>query len=456
MPLLLVLATVLVSAVLASQSATAQTLTTLYSFCTQADCTDGGQPFGPLIQATDGNLYGTTGDAGVGVTGVLSTMFSITPGGTLTTLYNFTNGYASGGLLQATDGNFYGTTASSGTAGAVFKSNASGTLTTVRDFDGDPQGLLQAMDGNFYGTIGKVIFKMTPAGAFTKLNSICSNCGFPSAGLVQAPNGDFYGTTSRGSTVSGTAAGTIFSITPTGTLTTLYIFSGPDGSSPNAPLVRADDGNFYGTTPFGGANGEGTVFKITAAGELTTLYSFCAEAPACADGFEPSAGLIRATDGDFYGTTAYGGTDGGGTIYKISPAGTLRTLYNFCAPPGCNYPYASALVQATDGNFYGTTLRGGTYNAGTVFSLSVGLGPFVRTQTPSGAVGGAVIILGNSLTGSTGVTFNGIAASFTVVSDTEIAATVPAGAKTGYVEVTTLGGTVLKSNMKFTIYKPTL
>jgi uncharacterized repeat protein (TIGR02543 family) len=163
----------------------------------------------------------------------------------------------------------------------------------------------------------------------------------------------------------------VFKITPTGTLTTLYSFCAQsgctDGEYPVAGLVQGTDGNFYGTTPEGGANGGGTVFKITPTGTLTTLYSFCAQS-GCTDGEDPVAGLVQATDGNFYGTTYEGGTDGFGTIFKITPTGTLTTLYSFSGPDGA-YPEAG-LVQATDGNFYGTTEYGGASNSGTVFSLT--------------------------------------------------------------------------------------
>jgi uncharacterized repeat protein (TIGR03803 family) len=189
----------------------------------------------------------------------------------------------------------------------------------------------------------------------------------------------------------------VFKITPSGTLTTLYSFSGPDGSSPQTTLIQATDGNLYGTTASGGANAQGTVFKITPSGTLTTLYSFCAQS-GCTDGAGPEA----------------------------------------------------ALVQGTDGNFYGTTYGGGANNYGTVFSLSVDLGPFVETQTTAGPVGSLVKILGTNLTGSTGVTFNGTAAVFSVSASSLITATVPAGASSGKVQVITPSGT-LSSNVPFQV-----
>src|ERR1039458_6426643 len=137
---------------------------------------------------------------------------------------------------------------------------------------------------------------------------------------------------------------------------------------------------------------------------FTTLHSFDGT-----DGFYLNAGLVQGTDGNLYGTTQGGGANGYGTVFRITPSGTLTMLYSFCSQSGCTdgeEPYAG-LVQGTDGNFYGTTVDGGTNNNGTLFRLSVGLGPFVKTQPPNGKVGAAVEILGTNLTGATSVSFNG-------------------------------------------------
>jgi uncharacterized repeat protein (TIGR03803 family) len=230
----------------------------------------------------------------------------------------------------------------------------------------------------------------------------------------------------------------------------LHRFDGTDGSQSYAALVQGTDGNFYGTTGNGGTNKQGTVFKITPSGTLETLHSFDG-----ADGSYPYAALVQGTDGNLYGTTHEGGANdinylcplGCGTIFKITPSGTLTTLYSFCSQANCTdgtLPGAG-LVQDTDGAFYGTT-----ESPSTVYSLSMGLGPFVETQPPSGKVGAAVKILGTSLTGSTSVTFNGTAATFAVVSASEITTTVPTGATTGTVQVVTPGGT-LSSNVPFRV-----
>jgi uncharacterized repeat protein (TIGR03803 family) len=215
--------------------------------------------------------------------------------------------------------------------------------------------------------------------------------------------------------------------------------------------VQGRDGNFYGTA-------NDAIFKMTPNGKVTNLYTFCS-IQNCSDGELPYAGLIQATNGNFFGTTYKGGANGGGTIFEITPKGNLTTLYSLCAQTNCadgSGPLAS-LLQATNGTFYGTTPYGGTVTCslsqcGNVFSLSLGLAPFVATVPAAGTVGSSVKILGNDLTGATGITFNGTASSFTVVSSTEIAATVPAGATTGRVKVAVPHGT-LKSNTAFRVLK---
>ncbi len=496
-------------------SVPAQTFTRLHSF----KQTDGANPQSALIQATNGNFYGTTSSDGDTGQNSCGTVFRITQAGKLTTLYSFpgsNDDWPDGcvpvaALVQGTNGNFYGTTQYGGNGygpygswGTVFEITPGGVLTTLHKFCSQLQNnictdgaapraaLVQGADGNFYGTTstgyiaygptGGTVFKITPNGVLTTLYTFCSqvNCtdgNGPYAGLVQGADGNFYGTTILG----GIGGGTVFKITPSGELTTLYRFCQQiqnypctDGSSPEAALVQGSDGNFYGTTVNGGPSNPygytyGTVFKITPNGTLTTLHGF--EGP---DGAAPEAGLIQANDGNFYGTTSYGGAnnpDGGagypyGTAFEITPSGTLTTLHNFCSQlqdsicTDGNNP-AAALVQATNGAFYGATNGGGNgpvcypdgcnlVNAGAIFSLSLGLSPFVEIQPASGKVGAGVKIRGANLTGATSVTFNGTAAVFKVVSSAEITATVPTGAGTGFVTVTTPSGT-LASNHQFLV-----
>lgn len=459
----LMLAVVLMLGIVVTLSAQAQTFITLHSF----NNSDGAYPSAPLIQATDGNLYGTASRGGnySSCFENCGTVFKITPSGTLTKLHDFngTDGdNPTAPLVQAMNGNFYGTTLSGGVSdlGTIFRITSSGKLTTLYSFNGSDgsspvAGLVQATNGNFYGTtvaggansLGTV-FKITSRGQLTTLYSFNGADGSqPFAGLTQATNGNLYGTTQYGGFYG---YGTVFKITPSGTLTTLYSFDWAHGSVPLAGLIQATDGMFYGTTVMGGANGAGTVFKVTPSGKLTTLHSFCSPG-SCVDGTSPYAALIQATDGNLFGATVWGGSSNLGTIFEIIPSGTLTTLYTFCLQSGCTDGTRpdSALVQHTSGIFYGTAEFDGPYY-GTVFSLSMGLGPFVETQPTIGKVGRPVKILGTDLTGATNVTFNGAAATFTVVSSSLITTTIPAGATTGTVQVVTPVGT-LSSNVPFRV-----
>lgn len=492
----LLLCELLAFCALTAMVSSAQTFTSLYSFpCTKSNCPDGNRPLGGLVQGVDGNFYGTTVSGGSGGVG---TVFNISSSGTLTSLHSFsgTDGLNPvAGLLLATDGNFYGTTSSGGTLtlGNIFKMTPSGTVTQVYSFctsscpnGANPQdALVQGPDGNFYGVaqgggdgschgisgIGcGTVFKVTPSGTLTLLHAFAGPEGAdPDGGLVLAADGNFYGTTQHGGTGnnnlcienSGLGCGTVFRITPSGTLTTLYSFCSlancSDGYGPQAGLVQATDGNFYGTNHWGGTDGDGTVFRITPGGSLTILHSFTGYPH---DGANPIGGLIQATDGNLYGTTPSGGAHfTGGTIYRIALGGGLTTLYSFCAETQCNdgaAPY-DALLQASDGNLYGTTSMGGTgCNAGfcgTVFQLSTGLPPFLIIQPTSGPVGTPVTILGTNLAGATNVAFNGTPATFNVISGSEIQTSVPAGATTGVVQVTIPGSTVI-SNTDFQVVYP--
>ncbi len=368
----------------------AQTSTTLLRF----DGTDGANSAAGLVRATDGNFYGTTSEGGANSDG---TVFRISPSGALTTIYSFCSksGCSDGAnpmaaLIQATDGNLYGTTLT----GSVFKITRSGTLTTLGGTGGqDPiAALVQGKDGNFYGTTARggtslkctlrpnykvtcgTVFKITPSGTVTTLASFTQASGFsPSSPLIQGTDGNFYGTTPVGG-ANYPGFGTVFKITPTGMLTVLHSFNGADGEKSLAALVQGTDANFYGTTSFGGGNPNfgGTVFKITPTGTLTTLHSF-----GSGDGTGASAALVQATDGNFYGTTSGFGVSNTGTVFKITSSGTLATLHTFDGTDGI-LPY-STLVEGINGDLYGTTEFGASSacseGCGTVFSLAVGLAP---------------------------------------------------------------------------------
>ena len=266
---------------------------------------------------------------------------------------------------------------------------------------------VQGSDGNFYGTTpfggansfeggpkAGTLFKITPSGAFTKLWDFCSqsNCAdgsLPLAPLVQGSDGNLYGTTTAGGANN---QGTVFKITPSGSLTSLYTFCAQrfcaDGAGPTG-MVQGSDGDLYGVTNVGGT-GNGTVFKITPSGALTTLYSFCSQGQrTCADGYYPAAALIQGSDGNFYGTTSGANVNEGETVFRVTPNGTLITLYKFCSQSNCTDGYGvqyNSLVQGSDGAFYGTTQWGGANSKGTVFRLEVspvaGLVPTLLTFGP--------------------------------------------------------------------------
>jgi uncharacterized repeat protein (TIGR03803 family) len=458
----------------------AQTFTKLVSF----NNADGNYPFGAVIQGRNGSFYGTT--SGGGANGDDGTIYRITSTGRLTTLYSFcsqpncTDGQGPVGLVLGGDGSLYGTTAGGGDiscrppfgCGTVFRFDSHGVLTVLHTFEDNDgaspfAGLVQGRDGSFYGTteLGGdltcmpangcgTIFKITSSGSLTTLHIFEQTDGnVPAIALVQGTDGHFYGATNYGGNpqCSYGGCGTLFRITSAGAFTTLYKFNGGQaGSGPNS-LIQASDENFYGTT----FNGD--IFELTAGGSESTLYEFTGGGQF---GVIPS-GLSQGTDGNFYGATFYGGDsscnppDGCGTLFKFTLNGILTNLHNFEFRHGAG-PYYG-ILQSTSGSFYGVTNYGGrnaspcpSNGCGTVYNLDMGFGPFVSLVESSGRVGQIGGILGQGFTGTTSVTLNGTPASFTVVSDTFIHATVPSGATSGFVTVATPTGT-LTSNIPFTV-----
>src|ERR1700691_330947 len=347
-----------------------------------------------LVQGTDGDLYGTTEVGGGTAEG---TVFKFaTTASKPTTLYktcatgslcpNGSKPYA--GLVLASNGKFYGTTTLGGTSdnGTVFQITSTASFKTIYNFGGTTTGSLpwatpiQAKDGDLYGgtSIGGsdndgVIYAISTAGKLDDFLKFTGGNGiYPFGKLVQGTDGNFYGTT--GEVESGD--GTVF-VVKEAAINTLHKFTGTDGGDLIGGLVQAGNGTFYGTTSTDGGHLQGgTVFSITAAGTFKTIYSFCAKTD-CTDGSTPYATLIQASDGNLYGTTYLGGTNhtncngGCGTIFKITTAGKLMTLYNFCSQKNCTdgYQPEGGLVQATNGTLYGTTYYGGTTDSGAVFSL---------------------------------------------------------------------------------------
>jgi uncharacterized repeat protein (TIGR03803 family) len=484
LPASVAISAVVVSALALVMGAQAQTFTTLVNF----NGKNGGESTAPLTQGLDGAFYGTTSAGGANGQG---TVFRVSAQDAVRTLYNFcsqsncTDGAnPRTGMVLAVDGYFHGVTAQGGAdfvdcgptgCGAAFKINASGALNTIYSFCARSNcadgvfpfgGLIQATDLNFYGTTnqagphsgGGTVFRLSRQDVLTTIHGFCNrpNCldGADSwSTLTQGSDGNLYGTTRSGGAYGN---GEVFKITPTGQFSVFHSFCPPkncsDGGNPLAGVIEGSDSNFYGTT-----SSPGTVFKITPQGDLTTLYLFCRQTD-CPDGNYPVAPLIQATDGNFYGTTSNGANPacgaGCGTVFSITPQGTLTTLHTFCSQTNCadgGVPDAG-LFQGTDGQLYGTTSQGGgrNCNCGTVFSLSMGLGPFVAFVHDTGQVGQPIGILGQGFIGTTSVSLNGIPASFTVKSDTFITATVPPGATTGFVTVVTPSGT-LTSNVPFRV-----
>lgn len=347
---------------------------------------DGDSPYGNLIQASDGDFYGMTQNGGSANAGVV---FKITSAGVVTILHSFTGGTTDGAnpqgsLIQASDGDLYGMTQNGGASddGIVFKITVGGAETVLYSFAGgttdgaNPQGnLVQASDGDFYGmtTYGGsndygTAFRVTPAGTETILYSFAGGAAdgaYPQGSLIQASDGNFYGMTM----VAGSNNdGVVFELTSGGAETVLHSFVGgaTDGSRPSGSLVQASDGTLYGMTLLGGASNDGVVFQVSPAGVVTVLYSFTG---GTTDGEDPYGSLILATDGDFYGMTYKGGSSGYGVVFNITPAGAESVVYSFGAGTSDGSFPRGDLIQATDGNFYGMTAEGGSDGEGTVFVL---------------------------------------------------------------------------------------
>jgi uncharacterized repeat protein (TIGR03803 family) len=438
--------------------AQAQTYKVLYEFPINGP--DPQWPGGPLAQGRDGDLYGWSYEGGTNNDG---SMWKTTLSGSVHVVYSFnaTNGPdCQNGMTLGTDGNFYGTALTSCTGdGYVFKLTPSGTLTVLHTFTGTPDGsgsgqLVQYTDGNFYGVTTKggannygAVFKITPTGKLTILYSFDNTDNFynPNYGLTVGADGNFYGTT--GSNSGAGYPGTVFKITPAGVATVLHTFtSNPDGAAPVSGVILGKDGNFYGDTEQGGAYGYGTLFKMTPSGKLTILYSFNSGTDYATN---PTAPLLQATDGNFYGVLISRFQD----LFRFTPSGTLTVLEKFILPGGV-LPYWP-LIQDTNGILYGLLQQGGTVNGGELFSLKIGAKPFVSLVSTSGKEGANIGILGQSFSSSSVVEFGGVqATSIKLTGKTFISATVPTGALTGSVTVTT-GSTILTSIQTFKV-KPTL
>jgi uncharacterized repeat protein (TIGR03803 family) len=452
---------VVVVTIVASSVIHAQNYSVLYDF--GRDSNDPSFPHysGIVAQGRDGNLYTTAARGGAFGHGAV---FKLTPKGELSVLYSFEgssdgSGPASG-LTLGTDGNFYGTTTGGLSAATVFKITPRGTITTLYTFTDGSQPFappVEGTDGDFYGTTPNggnaicfqdmpcgIAYKITPAGKFTKLYSFHYKHGFqPYGPLVVGADGNFWGTTMYGGTGRGQGGyGVVFKMTVTGKLSVIYNFDSTHGQNPYAGLVQGKDGNFYGTAAGGtGCSFDcGVVFRMTPTGKVTVLHNM----NDTLDGYFPIAGLVDGTDGNFYGGNWMGGEPyNAGTLFKVTQHGEYTVVLNFDYTDG-DQPLPTAL-QHTNGIIYGETFSGGTGDVypcysetcGVFYSLNLGLKPFVSLLPYSGKTGKTIGFLGQGFKGTNSVSFNGTAANFEVVSDTYLTAIVPNGATTGFVTVTT-------------------
>ena len=393
--------------------------TTLFSFTGTGGSYPGGAPFCGLTPGSDGNLYGTTTSGG---SNNLGTLFKVTTGGAFTSLLSFngTNGSAPyAALALGKDNNFYGTTFRGGPSnwGTVFEYTAGGTFTNLFSFTGTNnayQGanpaspLVPAADGSFYGTANfggltnaayqgsgyGSVFQLTASGSLVAPALFANTNGaHPSGGMILGQDGNFYGTTTWGGLgINGTTFpgyGTVFKMTPDGTFTNIYKFTGgADGGFIYAGLVQGRDGYLYGSAFSGGAEGYGTVFKVSTNGSFVLLHSFISY-----DSGSPYGGMTQGSDGNFYGTT-YGAYVPYGSIFRVTPDGAFTNLFFFHGTDG-DHP-DGVLVQGPDGNFYGTTSTGGGSGLGTVFQLSVPLAPEITALTQTN---GTVTVTWSSVAG---------------------------------------------------------
>jgi len=470
------------------------TLTSLYPMAQSDGTTCSGLNLG-----TDGNFYGTCHNGGTNGEG---TLFKVTSAGDLTVLHNFAaQGSSSDGCnplappMQATNGDFYGTTSFCGANnyGTVYKLTLAGAYSLLYSFQGPPNdtvlplGLIEGTDGVLWGVgngwiiSGGGVFKITLAGKESLVYTFKPNSSgafldgeSPSANLIQGSNGDFYGTTEEGGSAN---EGTIFEITAAGKETVLYSFPNQtDGAYPSLPLTQGPNGLLFGaaTDCAGGGCSQAGLFDITTKGAYNNVYLYPL---VCSNCGQPEAPLLLSTNGTFYSTTEQGGI-GVGSFYSLSNGySPFISLVNVKSGKegaqvgilGQGFSSSSVVkfggTAATTAALTGTTYILATVPAGaltgdvtvttgsTVLSTpaSYKITPTYKSFTPpSGPVGTVVTFHGTGLTQTTKVTIDKISASFTVVSDSEISATVPAGAATGKIAVTTKGGSATSST-SFTV-----
>jgi uncharacterized repeat protein (TIGR03803 family) len=424
-------------------------------------------PVGMGVQGRDGKYYATSAGGNDGCTG---SMYSATLTGTITTidcLGSTTGDYPYGGVVLGSDGDIYTAVALGGADGdgAVFKVTTGGTETILHSFanNGDSGWAntppVLATDGNYYGVaaandegnqFSSTFYKITPAGVFSTLHTFTSAEGNQCLFTIQGSDGNFYSACNYNGANN---QGTLVKITKAGVVTVLHNFTSTDGGGNPAgggPLVEANDGNYYGLTNNGGSDGYGVAYRITPTGTYTLLQNFNG-----ANGSYPLFGMTLGPDGKMYGTTSRGGSDAScagncGTIFSLTTAGTLTTLYNFVAADSEAWYPQSNLMLDTSGVFYGTT-NGSQQNGEVFYSFNMGFKPFASLVSTDGKESAQVGILGQKFSKSSVVAFGGTKATTVAVSGTTyLSATVPAGALTGPVTVTT-GSSVLTTPQTFKV-----
>jgi len=433
----------------------AQTYTDLYDLGTKSNDPNGPTWTGAIAQGRNGDLYTASPGSGNGKAWSFTTAGAVA----VRRSFNGTDGSLPyGGLTLGSDGLYYGATEAGGSkgVGTVFRLTASGGLTTLYNFTGGASDggypwapPIESVAGDFYGVSRGVypyssnygtVYKISKSGTFMLLHAFQSSDGaWPTGELVQGKDFYFYGTTQGGGAFG---KGTIFRISSSGDFKVLYSFDGTTASTPIAGVIQASDGNFYGTAL---EPGNGAIYRFSLNTGFKILYAFSG----ASDGGSPYGGLVQATDGYLYGGTLWGGSSNAGAVFRIGTDGAYTVIHDFESSTGTGQQ--AVMVQDTNGLLYSATTGGGSGGRGVIYSVDIGQQPFVRYLPIYGKVGRQVQILGQGFTSASTVSFNGVAAKFTAVSQTFLTATVPSGATTGYITVTTPSGT-FQSDKVFVVH----
>ena len=440
----------------AAPPAQAQSVNTLFNFQSNSNNSEPSEPQGNMAQGRDGNFYGISSSGDGCCQGVF---YKIDSTGVMTALASMPDfqGTNCNGVVLATDGNFYGTCYSDPTNnGTLIRLTPVGAITVLHTFLGTTTdgchplaAPIQGTDGSLYGTTGfcgangyGTVYKFSPSGTYTQLYSFQGppNDTAEPLGLVEGTDGNLWGMGS-GWIISN---GAVFKVSAAGKETLVYAFKGgpADGQNPLTSLIQGADGNYYGTTEFGGTSNLGTVFKLTPAGVETVLYNF----PNQSDGAYPRLPLTQGLDGLLYGITTdcAGGGCAQAALFDISTAGAYKNLYLYpVGVPNSIQPFAPLLLS-TNGTLYSTTFQGGVASSGTFYDVTTNFKPFISlVNVRSGKEGAQVGILGQGFSTASVVKFGGTIATTTkLTGKTFILATVPSAALTGKITVTTGSATL--------------